>query len=1068
MNLNQPLYRSSPRGLIITLLVMLASMLQHQVAQSQIGSSSLPKANYFQAFGEYSQGDFTRAGRNFQRAYTSAFQQGEARFLDSACCLTMVGECHYQLGNYSDALTQYEQALQIYLALNKQNWQRAVQSPQALSLDTAALQRSKVNWATPKRNTSIPRMPSTFLVQFGRTDASRVFSEGGVFDQARARPVDINEIMRCVALAMHRRRQLLGPLNKITPLTRQLASGLAVTGAGDGSILGSYNGVLLGIALASSDRPQDAVRMLTSSLQIDAKYDHPLTPVALTELARLAIAAEKRPEAAALAIEASVSAGVWGQYDLVDESLSLGTANHLQTFKTPYPPLANAIQWCNSRRFRQAQYSLSQRLAECFAETGNAKAARNTIASSGSASRNRDHLKTVAGARMKYVAAMASFSEGDFAAGLSELSPALTQYQNGSLWLFRLRLVSDWVANRVVSELEADKLYSVLLRDPDERDWELNPIEPLSFLVSDHVSAMEKWFEILVRRRQFERALQVSELIRRHRFYSTLPMGGRLLAFRYSLNADESELDPATVAQRKRFLAANVPFQELINGATAIRDELKKLPTQPDADSDEARKQRQLLGQLARVSGIQEAAMASYALGRNPSNLAYPPALDLPSFQQRMPTGTLCLSALKTASGYHVFFVSRDRIRYTNQIATKQLDRAVTQFLRDLGAIGGSATETKTLNSEAWKESGAALKRGLFAGVPDESFLNLVELVIVPDGMLWYTPFAALPLQVDPAGDFLIDFCPVRFAPTMSLAVEAEGGKPLKQNTVAIGSMHSRGEAEMTIAEVETLRKTFPDLYASEKQTSPSGLSAWLTDHLMVWSESFLPANGFSFQPVPFEESQHASINSWMALPWLGPEYLSLPAIRTFGKGRKANGSEMFVTSVALMASGSRTVMLSRWPTGGAISLGLSRLYAEQLTKQKSASRALRQAMIEARDLNFDIEKEPQLKGDKDLGDLSAKHPFFWSSFFVVDQPRKTKAVVQANPVVPGAPVVPAVNPPVINTPAPAVNQPGPTSATPASPVPAAGDATSGSSTIPTPPAPDPDAATEEVEKPTP
>ena len=153
--------------------------------------------------------------------------------------------------------------------------------------------------------------------------------------------------------------------------------------------------------------------------------------------------------------------------------------------------------------------------------------------------------------------------------------------------------------------------------------------------------------------------------------------------------------------------------------------------------------------------------------------------------------------------------------------------------------------------------------------------------------------------------------------------------------------------------------------------------------------------------------------------------------------------------------------MLPRWPTGGNISLGLSRIYAEQLSQEPSASRALRQAMVKARDLPFDIEKEPQLKPSRELGDVSAKHPFFWSSFLVLDQPRSKVAAKAVNPV-------PAV---------PGAATPGPTSATPAAPQPAppapAGSSTQGSpapssgsgTQTPSAPAPDPGA---NVEKPAP
>ena len=564
------------------------------------------------------------------------------------------------------------------------------------------------------------------------------------------------------------------------------------------------------------------------------------------------------------------------------------------------------------------------------------------------------------------------------------------------------------------------------------------------FLVTDHVQAMENWFDILIRRRQYERAVQVAELIRRHRFYSTLPMGGRLLAFRHGLNAETKELDQATVKQRESFLSRNGRYKELLTGSQQIQQELIKLPLDPEPDSEDSRKQGQLLKQLSQVSSAQETLMASYALSREPSNLSFPPQMALEDFKRRIPKGTLTLSFLNTASGYHLFFVSRDRIRYTKLGTTDGLNRALTKMLREIGAIGGAATESKKLSSEVWKDSANEVKRGMFVDIPDNSFGNLVELVVIPDGMIWYMPFEALPMTLDGDETFLVDLCPIRYAPTMYLSVEAPGGGQLKRNSVAVGKMHSRGELETTTAEVEELVKRFPELHSYEKQPNSSGLSAWLTDHMMVWSQSAIPKNGYDFQPVPFDASSHSSIAAWMALPWYGPEYLSLPGLRSFGKGRKANGSEMFVTTVTLMAAGSRTIMLPRWPTGGAISLGLSRLYAEHLPDELNGAKALRKAMIESRDLTFDIEKEPQIKKEKEPGDISTEHPFFWASFFVVDQPRLKAAEPVAGMMPPGK-----KNPPTVATPTPPVPAtPGVTSPTP-------------STTAPTPSTTSPDAKTD-------
>ena len=72
-------------------------------------------------------------------------------------------------------------------------------------------------------------------------------------------------------------------------------------------------------------------------------------------------------------------------------------------------------------------------------------------------------------------------------------------------------------------------------------------------------------------------------------------------------------------------------------------------------------------------------------------------------------------------------------------------------------------------------------------------------------------------------------------------------------------------------------------------------------------------------------------------------------------------------------------------------------------------------------------------KKEKDPGDISLKHPFFWSSFFVVDQPR---LAVEPPNQMPGAKLMPGATP--------SVPPGGAAAPTPASPAPAGTSATPG------------------------
>ena len=58
----------------------------------------LPHRGYYTGFAPLYEGDFKAALRRFNSEFRSAFRVGDARYLDSVCILTMIGECHYRVG----------------------------------------------------------------------------------------------------------------------------------------------------------------------------------------------------------------------------------------------------------------------------------------------------------------------------------------------------------------------------------------------------------------------------------------------------------------------------------------------------------------------------------------------------------------------------------------------------------------------------------------------------------------------------------------------------------------------------------------------------------------------------------------------------------------------------------------------------------------------------------------------------------------------------------------------------------------------------------------------------------
>ena len=453
-----------PARLAVILTVWVA-LISSSTCSAQL-SSSLPSTGYFLGFRTFFEGEYRDAEGIFDNNSSSAFRFGQNRYVDSICYWTMQAECFYHMGNYAEAITLYEQALRLYLDHQTNDWQAniIVESIQ-YQRDNAAIGRANINWGSSGRIRGVADVADGFQVRFNF--GPRVIVQQGnaiVRQQQENRVVNVTEVMRCVSLCLHRRRVIKGPTTKIDPLTSRLVAGLKKRVDGSRSVMSCYNGICLGIAYASQEEWAKATELLTQSLVLAKGLDHPLTPVGLLELAYIGLATEKDSVAAGLALEASYSAAVSSQYDLVAEALSLGTTIHLKRNRSAYPPLRNSIAWARRNDATLLEATSSVRLAECLSEAGELNRSQQFLEQSSQVINHRNDLpQAVIGARAKYVTALNQFLAADFAGGSKSLDAAMKHFTTGSLWIYRLQLTNTLVSGGGATARQIDQLYETLL-----------------------------------------------------------------------------------------------------------------------------------------------------------------------------------------------------------------------------------------------------------------------------------------------------------------------------------------------------------------------------------------------------------------------------------------------------------------------------------------------------------------------------------------------------------------------------------------------------------------------------
>jgi len=1014
-------------------------------AQIGVGGSSLPSDRYYNVFREFYSADYMNAGGDFNRGSKSAYHVGDKYYLDSVCYQTMIGECYYHLGDYANALQFYEQALDLYVSQLKEDWQGRVEPPGIITARQDILERTKISWGAPKRQGAVANIPRGMSTLFGRLDAARAFVEGGLVEPPEQRNVDVQEIMRCTALALHRRRNILGATAKYSPVSSEIVSALS-TARGSGSLFRAWNGVLLGLAQATMEDYEVAKGTLTGSLQFNGGMDHNLTPVALISLAQISFVTGDRASAAELALEASYSAAMHGQYDLIEESLSLGTIIHLMSEKTAYPPLQSAIQWAASEGAKLLNTSLIERLAACYIEAGDAESADRVLREASKPMRSSSLSKAVVNSRLRFVSAQLAFLRGDKDA-MNQLNGAIEEFRAGSRWLFQLGLADSLAISGDISGRKADQLYSALLRDPTKTEWLIEPFECLTFLRTPHVEAMERWFETKLLNKQYDKAIEVAELVRRHRFYANLPMGGRLLAFRWMLEGPTEALTAEMQKQRTSFMTRNPDYKELSDRAKEIRKELLTLPLKPDEESIELKKQTDLFVELAKVSQSQEAIIASYAVQRQPADVSFPPQDDLSSFYDRIQPHQIAYVSLSTRNGVHAFLVARNQYKYLGTAPARQVGSNVSKFLKKIGLQDESGgVDVDLLTDDTWTPDANRVAKSIFIDGADVSWDEYKELVVVPDGVLWYVPFELLQLEkgaavanpaagaLDPAGldpadadpdkdpkadpdakdkkpkktprrkkddvdpaklEMLGDKIQIRYSPTLFLAFgQQRPDRTIARTAVMAGRMHPKGEIEVTQEAVKKIQADIPDAVAFEEKTKiPSNYYGTILDRMIVCSDIKSSSKGgvFAMNPayVDRDLNQGSNLASWLSLPFWGPEHIVLPGFTTGGAGggrSKGNGQDIFLTACAILGSGSRSIMFSRWRVGGENSLELTRHYAKNLSEMTPA-RALKEGISESKKLELNFEVEPRIKAKKVAAPIKATHPFFWAGHMLIEVP---------------------------------------------------------------------------------
>ena len=964
-------------------------------ASAQTGKS-VPHEGYFRGFSLYFDGQFDDAREYFRDSAHGGFASTEGRWIDSICFHTMIGECHYQQGNLAEALDQYSSAVKLFLA--HRDWMLRAEMP--ASIEPEAAIKTTITWGKSTRATKLGQFGAYGgrynLIQGALDGGAGAVAKGGVVSPPTIYPVYIAEIVRCTTVSILRRAEILGPASEHDPLTAQVLDACLRRPGPPNHWSECWTQLQLGAAYIAANRTAEAASELTKSLMANGQYDHPLTSLGLLELGKLAFRQGKYDAAITLFLEATYTAAHFDRFDVMEEAFRWASVAHLVKRGQGTPgALVPAAAWARQGRgrCRILQASIYTSLGEILATNGDLSGAAAALGQARAAMNRSDMLASQFGARFNYEFSKTQFMAGSAAAGTTALNSALAFQKSASRRLFQINLIDKLVTSGApgITERTADLLYTDVLREPTSADWVIEPMETLTVVSNPHAAPYEHWLEIALSRKEFEKALNIADRIRRHRFYATLPLGGRIMSLRWVLEAPKEALSDAAILQRQDLLLKFPKFADLSKKSSDALSELEKIPLVAEDEKLHGR-QKGLLDDLARASAGQEAIVQQIALRREPSEFVFPPLKETKDIQKALPEGTLVIAYLATAQNVHAFALSRDNYAWFKIATPSKVKADVVELLKELGQIDrNQPVGADDLTSDKWKQAATRLLAQLSNNTRPEEWEKYKELVVVPDSVLWYVPFEALQVPAADGSKALGSALSVRYCPTLSLVnPDKRGRSSLGRTAIVAGKLWVRDEPSVTVDVAKAIVEAVDGAtLMPSAPPAPSSLLSSMLRRLVVLHDLDDAEKGiYGFSPIPADKARGAaSLADWFALPWAGPEEVVLPGFHTAAENslkRGGNGDELFLSICGLMSTGSRSILISRWRTGGQTSLDLMREYVQELP-HSTPSRAWRRSVELAKAGVIDPNAEPRVKMTSGTKEVKADHPFFWAGYLLVD-----------------------------------------------------------------------------------
>ncbi|MEO9593671.1 hypothetical protein [Rhodopirellula bahusiensis] len=1006
---------TSQRSWTLLSLAMIAALLcassrstQAQVLGGANTGKQYPPQTYYTGLEIYRDGDLKNAINAFESALRSSRTDINGKWIDAIPVHAMLAECYWHLGHLPLCRTHLDAGMQI--TVRNRGWLGAIDWT---SLNQGGAIRAGATNLWPEANAvRLAPVPKGLMLRSGDVMTEQRLQQGGAIESQNLKRIDAIEIMRSIALMMYRRRVVMGELSAQEPLAAELMESTkypqGLNSPGGRSLIGAMRGVGQ-IAVGEDSTVVDRVGKYATL----GGAVHPMTPLMLLAGMSVGVSGDANGNLdpnvgsglVATSQRAVNSAAALEQYEFIGEALQLavGAAGPQQYGKVEQTSLLAGRTLIRESRLASLHCYLVAADAAISAGRVDAAAEAMTLAIEIASRRDVDFPRLEAyGA---YVAARIAAARGESLGGpegkLSNAMGSLNEFVNNRRDRnrpvismpshYQLSLVQSMMG-RSIGNQSSKSLLTYFTSPVSMPTWRRDPVDAIALIGLDSTPLHRGRLELAVAENNGIDVLKSTDRIHAARLASALPLRGRLMDVR-SLVTDPAE---SFWPSAKDLVVQPSPM---------IADLRQKVQAslREGADDTEPRN--------AAVASLQESLVTQIALQRLRIPAICPP-----------PVASEDAASLPPGTGLLTFVVDGPRL-----VATLSRDgnttgwispagrRIPTMISKLLAEIGANRSRGKRLpDDESWRDTAAKLKEMLFPSNSGWNETGLENLVIVPDGPLWYLPFELLPASdgpdvtaeenddapedaadVDPEspGQLWADTIEISYAPTPGLALR-EVGSASEANRVAVmaGTFFAPRQKELNDQMIEEMLAAADDplkwTLGSAPPTDRVGLGV---AHLVVASP-LTPnvAAPMATTTIPTSTSTPRSdangpwdqLFGWVRLPAGGPRTVALPGYRTAaGAAKLGDGSEIFFPLAALRCSGVKEITLSRWVTGGnSAATVIGELINE--TPHTSLASATQRGVSLLRQADLSVTGEPLLgKADEDSQSINGNQPLFWATY---------------------------------------------------------------------------------------